>query len=169
MTLPNSEFLGLIASVSATFVGFSLVVGFLRADDEAIGGRFQSMRAVAELAMIAGGGALLPMLMSQFDLSIDLTWRIASAALALSWTAGWIAAVRRFRRFYAAMGYALTSVRTLVFRNTVPVAILLLLWNVVFPSETSGARYSLALVIALVVSAERFIFATFQTVGDTRG
>ncbi len=74
--------------------------------------------------------------------------------------------MRRFRRFYASMGYKLTSVRTIAFRNTVPLAILLLLWNAAFPSETSGARYSLALVIALVVSAERFVFATFQSNGD---
>jgi len=131
-----------------------------------VGGRLQSMRAVAELAMIAGGGALLPLLIAQFDVSNDAMWRGASVALALSWSAGWIAAVRRFRRFYASMGYTLTSIRTIVFRNTVPLAILLLLWNAVFPSEMSGARYSLALVIALVVSAERFVFATFQSNGD---
>ena len=41
-----------------------------------------------------------------------------------------------------------------------------MLRNAVFPSEMSGARYSLALVIALVVSAERFVFATFQSNGD---
>jgi hypothetical protein len=166
MSLPNSDFLGTIVSVSATFIGFSLVVGFLRADDAVVGGRLQSMRAVAELAMIAGGGALLPLLIAQFDVSNELTWRIASMGLALGWSAGWIAAVRRFRRFYASMGYALTSIRTLVFRNTVPIAILLLLWNAVAPSELSAARYSTALVIALIVSAERFVFATFQSSGD---
>lgn len=166
MSLPNSDFLETIVGVSATFVGFSLVVGFLRADDAVVGGRLQSMRAVAELAMIAGGGALLPLLISQFDVSNELTWRGASVILALSWTAGWIAAVRRFRRFYASMGYTLTSIRTLVFRNTVPLAILLLLWNAAFPDEMSGARYAAALVIALVVSAERFVFATFQSNGD---
>ena len=166
MSLPNADFLQTIAGVSATFVGFSLVVGFLRADDAVAGGRLQSMRAVAELAMIAGGGALLPLLIGQFDVSNETMWRAASLLLAVAWSAGWFAAVRRFRRFYASMGYTLTSIRTIVFRNTVPLAILLLLWNAAFPSATSGARYSLALVIALVVSAERFVFATFQSNGD---
>ena len=163
MALPNSDFLGTIVGVSATFIGFSLVVGFLRADDEVGGGRLQSMRAVAELAMIAGGGALLPLLICQFGVPDETTWRVASIGLALSWAAGWFAAVRRFRRIYASMGYALTSVRTLIFRNTVPIAIALLLWNAVAPDGFSSARYSLALVIALVVSAERFVFATFQS------
>jgi hypothetical protein len=37
MSLPNSDFLGTIVGVSATFIGFSLVVGFLRADDVVVG------------------------------------------------------------------------------------------------------------------------------------
>ena len=166
MSLPNSDFLGTIVGVSATFIGFSLVVGFLRADDAVVGGRLQSMRAVAELAMIAGGGALLPLLICQFDVPDEVTWRVASVGLALGWSAGWFSAVQRFRRVYSSMGYALTSVRTLVFRNTVPIAIALLLWNAFAPDEFSGARYALALVIALVVSAERFVFATFQSHDD---
>jgi hypothetical protein len=78
MSLPNSDFLGTIVGVSATFIGFSLVVGFLRADDAVVGGRLQSMRAVAELAMIAGGGALLPLLICQFDVPDEVTWRVAN-------------------------------------------------------------------------------------------
>ena len=91
------------------------------------------MRALAELAMIASGGALLPLLICQFNVPDAVAWRVASIGLALGWSAGWFAAVRRFRRVYASMGYALTSARTLVFRNTVPIAIALLLWNAVAP------------------------------------
>jgi hypothetical protein len=77
--------LTLIDEASATFVGFSLAIGLLQPDQPNAAVRHNSMRGVAELAMMAGGGALLALLLDAFGLSSATVWRLASAALAMGW------------------------------------------------------------------------------------
>jgi hypothetical protein len=78
--MPTDDFdlLGLIAEVSVAFIGFSMVVGVLRPDETHGTARIQSMRAVAETALIAGGGALLALTSNALDLALEMVWRIAS-------------------------------------------------------------------------------------------
>jgi hypothetical protein len=157
--LQHADLLTLIAEVSAAFVGFSLVIGLLQPDQPSSAAVRNAMRGVAELALIAGGGALLALSLHAFELAPESIWRFGSLALATTWLAAHLLAARRFR---AARSPMLRSNLTLL---PVPIAfagILLLYWNFAVPSSFSGARYAAALVFALSASAVFFIGATFR-------
>jgi hypothetical protein len=155
--------LALIAEVSVAFVGFSMVVGVLRPEQPEAAGRVQSMRAVAETGLIAGGGAILALTLNAFDLSHSWVWRISGLVVSLGWLGAFGYAMGRFR----VAGERLRSFRRFVFMAPlVPVANALLLWNVVAPTGSAGARYVAALVVALAISAERFVSATFLSSSD---
>jgi hypothetical protein len=135
-----------------------MVVGVLRPDEPEGRGRMQSMRAVAETALIAGGGAFLPLLLSSFGLPSASVWRASGLIVSGSWLATFAYAMRRFSD--AGEGPQL-SVRFVVSAGLVPIANVLLLWNVIAPTGAAGARHTAALVAALAISAERFVSTAF--------
>ena len=151
--------LSLIAEASATFVGFSLAIGLLQPDQPNAASRHNSMRGVAELAMIAGAGALLALLLDAFGLPSATVWRLASAALAMGWAVATFFASRRIRR----VGSRMTRSSTLL---VVPIlvssGVLLLAWNTIAPDASSGARYNAALVFALSAAASLFLLSAFE-------
>ena len=74
--LPHENLLIALAEVAAAFVGFSLVVGILRARSagsakEARG--FYSMRDVAEIGLVSVFTSLLPLVIHAFGASPDAT------------------------------------------------------------------------------------------------
>jgi len=151
--------LTLIAEASATFVGFSLAIGLLQPDQPNAAVRHNSMRGVAELAMIAGAGAFLALLLDAFGLSSATVWRLASAALAMGWAVATLFASRRIRKAGSRMTRSSTL---LVVPFLVSLGILLLAWNTIAPDASSGARYNAALVFALSASASLFVLAAFE-------
>ena len=73
MELAHTDVLVLIAEVSATFVGFSLAIGLLQANQPGAKLRKQAMHSVAELAMISCSGALVVLVVQTFGLSAETT------------------------------------------------------------------------------------------------
>ncbi len=81
--LPLENLLIVLAEVAAAFVGFSLVVGVLRARSagsakEAWG--FYSMRDVAEIGLVSVFTSILPLVIHAFGANPEATWRIGSAS-----------------------------------------------------------------------------------------
>jgi hypothetical protein len=154
--------LTLIAEASATFVGFSLVIGLLQPDQPNAGVRLNSMRGVAELAIIAGAGAFLALVLDAFGLSSETVWRFASATLGTGWAVAHFFASHRFRKAGTRMTRSPTLLVVVLLAYS---GILLLAWNTIAPGASSGARYSAALVFALSASAFLFVRATFEHPG----
>jgi hypothetical protein len=159
MTTDESGLLSLIAEVSIAFIGFSMVVGVLRPDETHGKVRIESMRAVAETALIAGGGALLALTLSALDLALEWVWRTASLMVAVAWVSAFAHAARRFRG--AGTPLVVNSLEAVAMSSVVAAAIGLLLWNVIAPTGPAGGRYAAALTLALVISAKRFVYANF--------
>jgi hypothetical protein len=159
MALAHTDLFALMAEVSAAFVGFSLVIGLLQPSHPGAAVRLNIMRAVAELAMISGGGAILVLILHEFGMSSEAVWRCASLVVGLVWFALHSFAVRRLKSAGASW-YTLKIVRlgpVLAFSG-----MLMMLWNVILPSENSSARYLATLFLALIGSAFLFIVATFR-------
>lgn len=152
------DLLALIAEVSATFVGFSLVVGLLQPGQPGAAARLSSMRGVAELGLVAAGGALLVLILEVSGVSAPLAWRAGSFSLAMSWATALYFALRRAVR----AGRSLTDVDPLISGTLASAGILLLAWNAAVPSAASGPRYLMALALALAASAFLFIRAAFE-------
>jgi hypothetical protein len=159
MTTDDSSLLGLIAEVSVAFIGLSMVVGVLRPDETHGEVRIQSMRAVADTALIAGGGALLALTLGALDLALEMVWRFASLIVAVAWVSAFARAARRFRG--AGTPLVVDSLEAVAMSSVVATAIGLLLWNVTVPTGPAGGRYAAALTLALVISAKRFVYANF--------
>ncbi len=80
--LPHENLLTAMGEVAAAFVGFSLVVGVLRARSTGSMNeprRVYSMRDVAEIGLHAVFMSFLPLVIHVFGASADTTWRVASA------------------------------------------------------------------------------------------
>lgn len=159
VAIEHTELISLVAEVAATFIGFSLAIGLLQPDQPSAARRIQSMHSVAELAMIAAGGALLALALDAFQLSSELVWRGASTIIFVLWLALHMLAVRRFKR----VGTLIAETRFLQIAATIAfVGMGLLLWNAVNPGEHSGAIFTAALILALADSAFLFILSTFS-------
>jgi len=158
MTVLPADILILIAEISAAFIGFSMVIGLLRLDGPGAVERVNAMRAVAELALIAGAGALLALLLSVFGVSDSTLWRISSGGTLVLWLALHSAAWRRLR----SGGIRPIDSGTLRIAFTLAVAgMLVLATNVLVPTAIAGALYCSALSVALMDSAAVFVFQTF--------
>jgi len=136
-----------------------MVVGVLRHDQPDARARMQSMRAVAETALIAGGGAMLPLLLSSFGLDQSVVWRVSGLLVSASWITAFVYAMGRFS---AAGEGPRWSLRFAISGGLVPLGNVLLLWNVVSPTGAADARHTTALVAALAISAERFVATAFD-------
>jgi hypothetical protein len=85
MDLPGATYLYTLAALAVSFVGFSALVMILR---QTFGGEVSKLdtlitRIFIQLGFIVAAGALLPSLLSLFQLAHDLVWRLASAVTAV--------------------------------------------------------------------------------------
>ena len=159
MAIEHTELISLVAEVAATFIGFSLAIGLLQPDQPSAPRRLQSMRSVAELAIIAAGGALLALALDAFHLSSEMVWRYASTTIFVLWLTLHMLAVGRFKRAGTLVKESrfLQIAAIIAFAGMGP-----LLWNAVFSSEYSGARFTAALILALADAAFLFLLAAFE-------
>ena len=152
-SLPHESLLQLLAEVSVAFVGFSMLASVLRPNVEGERVLFFGFRDVAETSLIATLGSIGPLVLAAFDLSQDLTWRIAGGAVGLLWSIGFAASVRR-------QGLSVVPHRAPKLISTIAaIVILVALTNVLFPS---GARHILLIVLCLTNSALLFLFSAFS-------
>jgi len=156
----HTDLLSLIAEVSAAFVGFSLVVGLLQPGQANAASRLSSMQGVAELGLIAAGGAILVLLLNASGVAAEVSWRASSGALALGWAVILYFALRRALR----AGGSLWEPQPLVGGALACSGILLLAWNAISPGTLSGPLYLVALTLALADSAFLFIQAAFERI-----
>jgi len=159
--LPHQDFFFTTAEVAAAFVGFSLVVSVFKPESSGEAVRMGSLRDVAELGLSAIAASFLPYVLQQLGLSLDAIWRAASLALALG---GVLAFSFGFRRFTQAGGGLPWKTAPVVATSVGAVAVagMLLLWvNVLAPSELSGARYVVAILLMLATAGLLFVFAAF--------
>lgn len=158
MTVLPAEILTLIAEISAAFIGFSMVIGLLRLEGPGVVERVNAMRAVAELALIAGAGALIALLLSVFEVSDSMLWRISSGGTLALWLGLHTAAMRRLR----SGGVRPFESGTFLFPVILALgAMLALAANVVFQIAVADALYCSALSLALVGSASIFVYQAF--------
>jgi hypothetical protein len=158
MELAHTDVLTLIAEVSATFVGFSLAIGLLQANQPGAKLRKQAMHSVAELAMISCAGALVVLVVQTFGLSAETTWRVGSGCAALFWGATFSWAIVR----YAEAGHSLLKDRRVTYPAAMSVVgIGLFVMNVAVPTETIGAIHIAGLFLALVTAGYLFLLSTF--------
>ena len=158
MTMPPSDVLTVLAEVSATFVGFSLAIGLLQTNRPGAKLRKQAMHSVAELAMVACGGALVVLVVQTFGLPAELTWRIGSVFAALFWGATFWWAVGR----YGASGYSAFTERSVGFAAGLSVlGIGLFVLNVVMPTDAIAAIHISGLFVALADAGYLFLLSTF--------
>ena len=97
--LQHHDLLMTLAQVSATFAGFSGVIGIFRRSSllsELEVGALQ-VRAVVELALLVTGFALLPFVPDGFAISAPVTWRLCSAVAGVALLGGAAGAMRRLR------------------------------------------------------------------------
>jgi hypothetical protein len=161
--MEHQDYLLTIAEVAATFVGFSMVVGVIRPDMRSGGLRRSTMYDVALIGFFVVGGALVPYALSAHQLSPSTVWRIASLGLLVVWVLAYLAALHRFQRAHGAAFLAPMWGRVLAIAN--PLVVLvgngMLLWNVVSPDSSAGARYLVALLGLLLIAAYLFLNAVF--------
>ena len=168
--LPHENLLTALGEVSAAFVGFSLVVGVLRARstgsmEEARS--LYSMRDVAEIGLHAVLMSFLPLVIHAFGASPETTWRVGSASFL---AVGVFSAGASLRR----RGGWLEGLRSepILFVLLLPLqlgAIGLTSVNLVAGGPGSGARYVGAILLALACAGVVFVNATFNSVEDPPG
>nr|BAJ06932.1 hypothetical protein [uncultured bacterium] len=163
MELAHTDVLALIAEVSATFVGFSLAIGLLQANQPGAKLRKQAMHSVAELAMISCAGALVVLVVQTFGLSAETTWRVGSGCAALFWGATFAWALVR----YAEAGHSALKDKRVKYAAAISVlGIGLFIANITFPTQMIGAIHIVGLFLALVLAGYLFLLSTFLINAD---
>ena len=165
--LPHENLLTTMGEVAAAFVGFSLVVGVLRARstgsmDEAR--RVYSMRDVAEIGLHAVFMSFLPLVIHAFGASPDTTWRVGSASfLAIGVLR---AGVSTRRRGGYLKSFRAEPIQFLVLLPLQLGVIGLILVNILAGGPSSGPRYVAAVLLALSAAGVLFVNATFNSARD---
>ncbi len=162
--LPYENVLTALGEVSAAFVGFSLVVGILRARSASSAKearRFHATREVAENGLLAVGAAFLPLAVHAYGATVDTTWRLASEGFILLWVLGLFVHMWRRRRV-AREGFRTEPIQTALFTVLIASGLGLLLVNALVGGDTSGARYVTALLLFLAIVGLLFVYATFS-------
>ena len=152
-SLPHDSLLQLLTEVGISFVGFSMLASVLRPTIGSERVLFFGFRDVAETSLIATLGSILPLVLAAFDLSQDLTWRMASGVVGLLFFAGGAASLRRQTLSVARRG------APKVIATIGAISILVALANVAFPS---GAHHVLLILLCLTNSALLFLFSAFN-------
>jgi hypothetical protein len=161
--LQHHDLLMTIAQVSATFAGFSGVIGIFRRGSslsELEIGALQ-VRAVVELGVLATGFALLPFVPDGFGVPAAVTWRLCSAIAGVAFFGGFVGAMRRFRASTGevAVGAIARDPLLVGIALTVVGASQIVLWLNVL-GVTSGAAatlYVVALLLALAHAGFMFV------------
>jgi hypothetical protein len=165
MPLLHADLLTLIAEVSAAFVGFSLIIGFLQPDQEKARIRARSMQSVAELGIIACFGALIVLVVNSFGVAPEVTWRTGGLATAILWLSLHVYAVREMKRSGSPIGASNVKYVVWLARS----GIILLVLNTVLLPDFAGAAHVAGLFIALVASGMLFLISTFRISSDESG
>jgi hypothetical protein len=158
--LQHNDLLMAIAQVSATFAGFSGIIGvFRRASSlsELEIGALQ-VRAVVEISVLATGFALLPFVPYGFGASPALTWRLCSAIAGSAFLGSFVGAMRRARASTGALPIA-TDPLLVGVGLTVIATSEILLWLNAFGVASSAAAtfYVVALLVLLAHAGFMFI------------
>jgi hypothetical protein len=139
------------------FIGLdTMVVGLLSPESPDFQARFNAIRDVAEISLIAAGGSLIPLAAGLFVISELTLWRICSLGLSVVWLVGISAAVMRHRK----SGVSPPRRDVGVF---IVVGHALLWWNTVSPTGAAAGRYVIALLALLASAGVLFISATFRS------
>jgi hypothetical protein len=158
--LQHHDLLMTLAQVSATFAGFSGIIGVFRRSSSLSDlelGALQ-VRAVVELAVLATLLALLPFVPDGFGASQTLTWRICSAIAGVAFLSGAVGAMRRLR---LSMGSGPLSMDPVLFgvAGSVVGTCQVVLWMNAFGLTSSAAAtlYVFALFLALTHAGFMFV------------
>ncbi len=153
------ELLMTIAQVSATFAGFSGVIGLFRRGSslsELEIGALQ-VRAVVEISVLATGFALLPFVPDGFGAPPAVTWRLCSMIAGVSSFGSFVGAMRRVRAATGALPTATDPLLIgvgLAFFATSQV----LLWlNVSVTLSAAATFYVVALLLMLAHAGFMFV------------
>ena len=168
--LPHENLLTAMGEVAAAFVGFSLVVGVLRARstdsmDEAR--RVYSMRDVAEIGLHAVFMSFLPLVIHAFGASPDTTWRVGSASFLAIGVLSAGASSRRRGGYLA--GFRAEPILFVVLLPLQSGAIGLITFNILADGPNSGPRYVAAVLLALSCAGVLFVNATFNSAENPPG
>jgi len=165
--LPHENLLTAMGEVAAAFVGFSLVVGVLRARStgsmEEVR-RVYSMRDVAEISLHAVFMSFLPLVIHAFGASPDTTWRVGSASFLAIGVLSAGASSRRRGGYIE--GFRAEPIQFLVLLPLQIGAIGLILVNILAGGPSSGPRYVAAVLLALSAAGVLFVNATFNSGRD---
>ncbi len=163
--IDHEAFLLTVSEIAATVVGFSIVVGVLAPGSQGADVRRVAMHDVALIGFMVLAGALLPYLLATAGVSPPTIWRVGSAALLALYGWGALTSLKRFRESSgSALAMPLLGPRLVVLNSViVATASALLLWNCVFPSQASSARYLAALGAMLVIVAYLFLKGVFPS------
>ena len=158
MDIQHADVLAVIAEVSAAFVGFSLAIGLLQPDQPGAALRKQAMQSVAELGLIAAGGAVVILVLNTFAFDQAVTWRVGSLVTALVWGVTFFGATRRF----SGTGKHWHRIEKFKYAGWLSIlGVLTLGLNGIMYTPYAGAVHVAGLFLALVTSAFMFLVSTF--------
>ena len=158
--LPHENLLGTLGEVGAAFVGFSLIASLLRPEDSVESKRrFEAIRNVAEMSLLAVGASFLPIVVHAYGWGVGDTWRISSLLFALAWLLFMGSAIVRRRLIDAPI---LNQVFSSAVICATAIALGLLLYNIAFATTGAGARYATAVLILLGLTGALFVWAVFR-------
>lgn len=152
-----------LAQIGTAVVGFSLLSSVFRGNQGRELVRFMTFRDVAEIGMIATIGSLLPQVLGAVGADEPARWRWAGAGFGILYVAGFSGSLRRKSRHHA-LGQVLgrrwgTSATIL---SILLATLLLIGFNLVSPSQASGGRHVLAVVLTLSAAGLLFLRAAFD-------
>ncbi len=162
--LQHHDLLMTIAQVSATFAGFSGIIGvFRRASSlsELEIGALQ-VRAVVEIGVMVTILALLPFIPFGFGADEPLTWRLSSAITGVAFFGGFVGAMRRVRLSTGEGAGAVDPILVGV-GLTVVGGSQLALWLNVFGIVSAAAATLYVVALLLVLAHAGFMFVRLLT------
>jgi hypothetical protein len=168
--LPHENLLTALGEVAAAFVGFSLVVGALRARSAASAEenrKLYSMRDVAEIGLAAVFMSFLPLVIHAFGVSPETTWRVASAGFFLIVVVAVIPSL--LRRGGLIEGFRSEPIQTIVIAPLQLGGVGLMSINLLVGGPSSGARHVAVILMALGVGGVLFVNATFNSAENRPG
>jgi hypothetical protein len=146
-----------LGEIAAAFVGFSTIVVVFRSGRSEL--QRLRLRGVAEIGIAVLVGAFLPLVADGLGSSGSQVWRISSAIFAPVALTGWILWARGVSRAGYRPTFGKLPLAPDVIANVV--GQILLWWNVVAPTPAAAARYVMALIAFLMISAMSFVASAF--------
>ena len=165
--LPHEGLLSTLAEMSIAVVGFSMVVGILKARSPYGEDRLFTLRDVAEIGLICTVMSAFPLVVHAYGTPTNSVWRISSAVQGVwaitSVTGSFLrrgpAILALLRQHWFLFGV----VFGLAFVN-----LALVMMNVATPSSLSGARYVSCMLLGLTQAGFMFLLAAFD-IGNAKG